>query len=270
MNIRGITARAVRTVRIVLHRMCGSICDIVYPDSLYCIGCGAVIDKTRHYSMCDSCLSAFHFANGRTCEKCGKILEDSYHKAVCRDCLTHEKSFERGYSCMLYGLYEKKVIRDFKYSGKSYYAKHLGELMYDRIAPLLEKEVCADMIVPVPLHRKKLNRRGYNQAELLAREVSNRSGIPMKNALVRTKNTKPMSRLTGAERRENLTDVFAVHPVHTAEIHDKRILLIDDIYTTGSTTNACSEALHSAGASAVTVLCLAAGGNGGDIKDNNA
>lgn len=244
-------------------RISKAVCDFVYPGSLYCIGCGALIDRSRHYSLCNSCLSKFHFASGRTCEKCGKILEEGYHKSICRDCTVHEKKFERGYSCMLYGLYEKKILRDFKYSGKSYYAPYLGELMYDRVAHLLENEIGADIVVPVPLHRKKQNKRGYNQAELLAREISKRSGIPMKKVLVRTKNTRPMSSLTGAERRENLTGVFAVRPRQSSEIANNRILLIDDIYTTGSTANACSETLKSAGASAVIVLCLAAGGNGG-------
>ena len=123
----------------------------------------------------------------------------------------------------LYGLYEKKILRDFKYSGKSYYAPYLGELMYDRVAHLLENEIGADIVVPVPLHRKKQNKRGYNQAELLAREISKRSGIPMKKVLVRTKNTRPMSSLTGAERRENLTGVFAVRPRQSSEIANNRI-----------------------------------------------
>jgi len=247
----------------MLVRIYETMRGFLYPDSLYCIGCGAVIDNTRHYGICDSCLATFHFATARTCEKCGKILEEGYHKAICRDCTVHEKSFERGYSCMLYGLYEKKILRDFKYSGKSYYAGYLGELMYDRIETLIGNEILADIIVPVPLHRKKLSKRGYNQAELLARQIAKRSGIPMKNVLVRTKNTKPMSKLTGAERRDNLRDVFAVKPFYLNKIKNNRVLLIDDIYTTGSTANACSDTLKTAGVHSVTLLCLASGGNSG-------
>lgn len=239
------------------------VLDAVFPANIYCIGCGAVIDKSHPYSLCGRCLSHFHFASDRTCLKCGKLLEEGYQHSICRDCRAFEREFERGYTCMLYGLYEKEMIRAFKYKDRSYYAYYLGELMYDRIAPIFEEEIRADIVVPVPLHRKKLAKRGYNQAELLAQEVAARLFLPEKKALIRTVNTKPMSRLSGIERRENLQGAFAVPPQYISEIKQKCILLIDDIFTSGSTADACARTLKSAGASAVVLLSLAAGGNSG-------
>ena len=82
--------------------------DLVFPDSIYCIGCGAIIDKSRVYSLCDSCMEKFHFANGKTCVKCGRLLSDDYPHLLCTSCTEQGCEnflFDRGYTCMLYGLY---------------------------------------------------------------------------------------------------------------------------------------------------------------------
>lgn len=242
--------------------------EIVFPEGIYCLACGAVIDRARPYSLCDSCLSHFHFAVGKTCVKCGKLLEEGYRHEQCRDCRDHERVFDRGYSCMLYGLYEKEMIRAFKYKGRSYYARPLAELMYDRVEPLLGEEIRADLVCPVPMYHRKVLRRGYNQAELLARGVAERMDLPMRKLLCRTRKTVPMSRLSGAERRENLKDAIAMAPGAARLAAGKNILLIDDIFTSGSTADTCAKILKQAGCGTVTVLCLAAGGNYGGEADS--
>ena len=237
------------------------IADAVCPGGIYCISCGAVTDRSNYYGLCHSCLNTFHFATGRVCKKCGKMLEEGYVFDSCRDCRKYERKFEKGYCCMLYGLYEKEVIKAFKYGDKAYFGRFFGEIMYDRIEPVFESEVRADVIVPVPIHRSKLAKRGYNQSEILAREISDRLGIPMCKALERVEKTRAMSRISGRERRDNLESAFVVPSFMKQRLTGKRVLLVDDIFTSGSTADACSEVLKNAGASAIIVLALAAGGN---------
>ncbi len=260
------------------------IMNLVYPDGIYCIGCGAIIDGKRPYNLCNKCLEHFHFANGRTCVKCGRVLSDGYERLLCNSCIDAASPlvdiesgeidgdeffdghvFDRGFTCMMYGLYEKEMVKAFKYHGKAYYARTFGEMMYDRITSALpERNI--DIVVPVPLHKKKLRRRGYNQAELLAAETAKRMKRPMINALVRTVYTAPMSKLTGAERGMNLIvdgerSVFEVLPAKRSALNGKCILLIDDIYTTGATADACAAELKRYGAKEVIVLTLASAGN---------
>ena len=253
--------------------------SVLFPESIYCIGCGALIDGTRPYSLCDTCRAKFHFATGKTCAKCGRVLAEDYAHNLCNNCMDCEDShfFERGFTCMMYGLYEKEMLKDFKYHNRPYYARALGSMMYDRIEP---EGLGADLVVPVPLHRKKLRERGYNQAELLAREVALRMELPMVRALMRTRYTKPMSKVSGMERSANLMDegqryisesgagsekenssVFRVNPLYASVLNGQRILLIDDIYTTGATADACSRALIDAGCDSVFVLTVASAGN---------
>lgn len=254
-------------IRAAAESLLKKVEEIVFPEGIYCLACGAVIDRARPYSLCDGCLSRFHFAVGRTCTKCGKLLEEGYRHERCRDCRTYERAFDRGYSCMLYGLHEKEMIRAFKYKNRAYYARPLSELMYDRIEPLIGAEIRADLVCPVPMHRSKVLRRGYNQAELLARGVAERMELPMRRLLCRTRRTVPMSRLSGMQRRENLKDAVVMAPGMEQIATGRNILLVDDIFTSGSTADACAKVLKQAGCGTVTVLCLASGGNYGAESD---
>jgi ComF family protein len=112
-----------------------------------------------------------------------------------------------------------------------------------------------DMIVPVPLHWRKRWRRGFNQSELLAREVSKRRGVPLGKALMRVRPTDVQAGLAMAGRRRNVTGAFAARP--GADLKGKRVLLIDDVMTTGATASACAAALKRGGASSVSLLTLA-------------
>lgn len=240
-------------------RLISGIVDLVFPDSIYCIGCGAIIDRTRPYSLCDKCLSEYHFAVGKTCGKCGKILPENSHEELCPDCRTKERGFDRGYTCMMYGTYEREAIRAFKYKDRAYCGRHFGDLLYDRLEPELES-INADVVCAVPLHPKKLAERGYNQAELVAERLAKRIGIPLVKPLERLKYTVPMARLGQLERKLNLESVFTV-PAYKAElVTGKRVLLVDDIMTTGTTLDACGNALRAAGASYIAAATLAAGG----------
>lgn len=235
------------------------ILDVFFPSNIYCISCGSLIDKTREYALCDSCKLRFHWAGVKTCAKCGKILQDKYVHELCYDCRQYDRNFEQGFTCAQYGLLERGVLMDYKYKGKSYIGQKLGDIMYDRMEV---EDLEYDMIVPVPMYSKNQNERGYNQAQIMAARLATRKNmICASELLVRTKKTAPMKGLGAVERYENLKNVFAISSKNHYTIAGKRILLIDDIFTTGSTLDACSKVLKEAGAEAVYVLTFACGAN---------
>jgi len=110
-----------------------------------------------------------------------------------------------------------------------------------------------DGFVPVPLHPKRLRERGFNQSELLCRAMSEKSGIPVLNALARTRQTSSQAKLSGKERHTNILDAFSC----VMDVSGQTLILVDDVVTTGSTASACAKALLSAGAKQVCLLCAA-------------
>ena len=272
-----------------------NLMELIFPSNIYCIACGAIIDSSRPYALCDNCMRTFRWADGRTCDKCGKILQDTYLHDICIDCRENERSFTKGYACVQYGIHERDVLLSFKYGGKAYIGAKLAEIMADRlageimadrlageivadrltgeiVADRLTGEIVADrpaggklsidLVLPVPMHKKKQKARGFNQADIVGRRLAARLSVPYAaRLLLRTKPTPAMSRLSPQERRDNMEGVFAVAPGGPGRVAGKDILLVDDIYTTGSTADACSKVLFAAGAASVQVISFAAGAN---------
>jgi competence protein ComFC len=242
-----------------LHDLKQKLLELVYPSGIYCISCGKPLWEEEPYAICETCMTSITWANGRTCAKCGKILQDWYEPDLCMDCLKIQRLFTKGYSCLLYGDLEKNLIHGLKYQGKSYLSKKIAVIMYDRIQ--LE-QLPMHLIVPVPMHVKKEKSRGYNQAALIAAALAESMEMPfIKAALIRIRDTDPMNQLRPGERRRNLSRAFAVNDKEKEVINGSRVLLIDDVFTTGSTADACTAALLSAGALEVRVLTFAAGVN---------
>ena len=240
-----------------IKKVWGIIDEAIFPSNIYCICCGSLIDSSRTYSLCDKCIRRFHWITGRTCDKCGKALPDTYHGNLCYDCMQRKHYFDRGYSCLTYGYYERQVLMDYKYNNKGYLGKKLGDILYDRIS--LEN-LSIDVIIPVPVSKARLRKRGYNQSEVMARRLASRMGVKVDGrSLVRKMNTGLLRSLNPAERELALQGAFEV--VNESAVEGKRILLIDDIYTTGATADACSKVLREAGALEILVLSLASGGN---------
>ncbi|MBR0126657.1 MAG: ComF family protein [Firmicutes bacterium] len=254
---------------------------LLFPNNIYCLVCGAMIDESRPYSLCDKCVRQLHWITGgrqadgklqRVCAKCGKALPETYRGALCYDCMHHKHAFEKGFSCLTYGLHERELMMNLKYNGRSYIAAKMGEMMFDRmkyeLADFNPDGVKIDVVVPVPISRDRLRKRGYNQSELMARyfvrawdrELGEAPQLETR-ALLRTKNTQMLRGLDPAERALAMRGAFAVKSTGTEILRDKNVLLIDDIYTTGSTSDACSKALLEAGAQRVYLLTLASGGN---------
>ncbi len=242
-----------------MRKIIWSLLELIFPSNIYCISCGRPILPHELYSLCKSCLETLIWVDGRTCEKCGKILQDWHKDVLCFDCGRTPHGFTRGFSCVQYGDKERTIIRRLKYQGKGYIARKLADIMKERI--LLEN-LTIHYIIPVPMFRKKEQHRGYNQAALLAENLAGSLQIPWdRKMLVRIRDTEPMNQLSPEERRANMTGAFSVKPEAAPLIAGRSILLIDDIFTTGSTADACASALIAQGAGQVYLLTFAAGPN---------
>ena len=251
--------------------------EAVFPSNIYCLVCGALIDESRPYSLCDYCVKRMHWINEgvmedgsiqRVCAKCGKALLPTYHGNLCYDCISRKHYFEKGFSCLTYGLHERELMMDLKYNGKSYIAAKMGELLFDRMAKeILSGNLSVDVVCSVPVSVTRLRKRGYNQAELMAKAFVKQweqvTKAPTYNGsmLYRTKDTQMLRGLNPAERVLAMDGAFAVKTSEKQQLQGKNILLIDDIYTTGATADACSKVLLENGASKVFLLTLASGGN---------
>jgi ComF family protein len=149
-----------------------------------------------------------------------------------------------------------EMILRLKYRNEESLAHYLGQKMAEEVAGEVEERGIYDLILPVPLHCSRLRKRGFNQALLLAREVGKRLQVPVDPFLfVKTRKTRPQAALKGEERQKNLKNVFLVK--HPEKIREKKILLIDDVYTTGATVEEAASVLLKAGAGKVEALVLA-------------
>ena len=224
--------------------------DLVYPPR--CLGC----DTLGEDYLCDACLKEIERVPQPACRICGHTLTAS----DCHNCAGRVRSFTSARGAADYDGVLREAIQDFKYNGKRMLARPLGDLMF----AYLEKRADfpwrkADCIIPVPIHPRRRRFRGYNQSELLARHLSERTGIPLVTGLlIRRRWTKPQVECSRDERRTNLLKAFRV--LNPVPICGKTVILVDDVSTTGSTIHEASIALRRAGVERIYVLCLAFGG----------
>lgn len=233
--------------------------ELLFPSNIYCICCGNLINHTRPYALCDDCLENIRWANGRVCQVCGKVMSDDNQETICDDCQNNTHYFDKGYTCMVYGQREKEMVHKYKFNGAAYMGEKLGQILLDRI---LIEDLTVDLVTAVPMHPKKLKKRGYNQAELMAKVVAKGLEVEYNNQVLVRKNYKnPMNKLGAEERHKNIAGAYGSNSnsTETAVLQGKRVLLIDDVYTTGSTADECSKLLKEQGAEKVYVLTLAAG-----------
>ncbi|OXT08732.1 amidophosphoribosyltransferase [Thermoanaerobacterium thermosaccharolyticum] len=224
--------------------------DLLFPPKTNCILCGKMI---REGKICDDCESKLPFISGNTCIVCGKPIDTG---EKCPDCMEYEHIFSRSISAFEYDETMKSLIARFKYYKERNLSEFFAEYMYKYIK---DADIKFDVIVPVPLHRTKLDERGYNQAELLARELSYRFDIIMSKPLRRIRNTKSQTEFSREERMKNLKGAFKV--VYEDMVKNKIILLVDDVLTTGSTLDECAKVLKEGGAKDVFATTIATGRN---------
>ncbi len=225
--------------------------SLLYP--LRCPICDGIPEFGE--SICPECEKKLVFMTEPFCMKCGKPLDDG-RAEFCYDCTMKKHVFESGRALFVY----QGVIRDslyrFKYQNKREYAYFYAQ----RTAGLYEGWIMRmgiEAIVPIPLHKRRKRERGYNQAGLYARYLGKELGLPVEeNLLVRVRHTTPQKELSENERKNNLKKAFKCQ---RNVVQFKKILLVDDIYTTGSTMDAAAEALKSIGIQKVCFICISIG-----------
>ncbi len=214
--------------------------------------------------LCQSCLNDFSRVEPPICSQCGMVFtsrEGDNHE--CGECITSPKHFTIARAAGVYDQSLMALIHQLKYKGKIQLAKPLGRLLFAALMHFWD-HAGIDVIVPVPLHKKRLRTRGFNQAYLLIKDWEDISSMLHpgrgsasieKDVLIREKHTKPQTGLNRKERVKNIRNAFAV--IHPEKVMRKRVLIVDDVYTTGATTNECARVLMKHGAIRADVLTLA-------------
>jgi competence protein ComFC len=208
--------------------------NLLYP--LHCLGCETPLEAVNELHLCGRCIASINHNAMPPFE-----LDDLPVLA---------------YSACLYDGALKELVHAFKYKGKTALAKIFSKLMIDHIKD--NPEIAdVDLVTVVPLHRERLREREFNQSLLIAGPISKEYSLVLTNTLEKTRKTRYQNELLKSERLKNLKDAFSVSP--RADIKDKRILLIDDIMTTGSTLGECAKTLLAGGVKSVKCFTLARG-----------
>lgn len=226
--------------------------DFIYPRR--CPICHEIVGINEGLS-CIKCREKLVYVKEPYCMKCGKPLKDD-EKEYCIMCLTNKYNFNEGRSTFVYDDTMRFSIYRFKYGDRPEYAEFYSKEIYKKYKRKI-KDWNADMIIPVPLHKSRLVKRGFNQAYLIAKELSKLSGIPVdENYLIRDKKTSAQKSLNASERANNIKNAFKIKK---NKVKLKSVILIDDIYTTGATVNEISRVLKDNGVSNVYFLCVSTG-----------
>ena len=207
-------------------------------------------------TLCADCWERTDFLAPPCCDACGVPFEfETAAGALCAACLRRPPAFDRARAVFRYDESSRTLVLAFKHGDRTDAAPAFGEWLARAGAELLAE---CDLLVPVPLHWTRLFQRRYNQAALLAQAVARSSRLPVApSLLVRCRRTPSQGGLSPAARRRNLRGAFAVPARAMAGLEDRRMLLIDDVLTTGATAGECAKALLAAGARGVDVLTLA-------------
>lgn len=233
-------------------RIIDFIIDCLFPRR--CPVCHDIVDEMGEL-ICEKCKGKLIYVKEPYCMKCGKPLSTS-EKEYCIQCEGNERNFIEGRSVFIYDDVMRKSIYSFKYNGRQEYAKFYAKEIVRQLLPKI-KEWKAEAIIPIPLHKSKLIKRGYNQADLIAKELSNLTNIPVySNYLLRTRKTENQKNLTASERGKNLKNAFKIGQNN---VKFKTTILIDDIYTTGATIMSATEVLSEYGVEKVYFITLSTG-----------
>ncbi len=233
-----------------------TLLDLIFPRR--CPICDRVLGNVDEWNGSRELICAGHdelpFVGKVRCMKCGKEIE-SDTREYCDDCEKYPKTFKRCYPLFNYVEPVRSSILAVKYKNRREYCDYYGGAMAERLCETVKRDGI-DVLVPVPVHRHKLKTRGYNQAQVLAEITGRHLGIPVcTDMLVRLEDTRPQKELDNLQRANNMQNAFGAGKVHSEY---RRIMIIDDIYTTGATMDTCAGILMEMGAEAVygAVVCI--------------
>ena len=245
----------VRGVREWLAEASDAFISIFFPAG--CRICDQLLMRASRVPICGKCLAPFEAPPGRKCEICWQpIVEMAEGRQLpCRACQEKKYAFERARS---YGIYEdglRKAILILKWERM----EPLGEWFAEKLTELIEREgetLAADVVVPVPLHHERERERGYNQAGLISKPLARKLSLPHKAVLLMRTRPRPNKQILSTEERwESVRGAFATRP--GSQVDNKRVLLVDDVMTTGATLDACARALLESGAKSVLGVTVA-------------
>lgn len=216
------------------------VLNYIYPKT--CPLCTEVLESEEKW-VCRDCRSMIAYPVNPVCLKCGCEIADE-ETEFCADCTRHERTYVQGFPAMKYQYPLDESIARFKYHNQRDYAEFYAYEIVKRHGHAI-LSLGIDALIPIPVHKRKLRKRGYNQAELLARELGKKLDISVETELLtRVVNTEPQKSLDPKQREENLKSAFQCVQ---KSVSYKRVMLVDDIYTTGSTIEACTSCLHKIG-----------------------
>jgi ComF family protein len=247
------------------RRGLGLVLDFLFPP--LCVSCRARVSEP--HQLCSQCWSAIAFIEGAMCARCGTpFAVDPGADSICAACHAKPRDFARARALFRYDDASRPLILAFKHGDRLDHAPAFARWLERTGRPLLAE---ADIVASVPLHRFRLWRRRYNQAAVLAEKLARLAGRPHDPMLIeRTRPTASQGEMPSAKaRRRNLLGAFQVPPGKRGAVQGAKVLLVDDVFTTGATLDACARALKRAGAARVDALTLArVHGESGDLYDS--
>ncbi|MBQ6129091.1 MAG: ComF family protein [Lachnospiraceae bacterium] len=234
-----------------LKSMANAAVDALFPR--ICPICNDIVPFGKG-DVCPGCEHLLTYCEDPVCEKCGKPVDDGAR--YCADCERLRHTYDEGRAALIYDEYMSKSIYRFKYNGKREFAPFYARVITGRLADTI-RGWNVEAIIPVPVHKSRLKKRGYNQAKLIAVEISKVLGIPVRDDVVtRAFATDAQKMLGPAERQNNLKKAFKVTQ---NVVKLESVLIVDDIYTTGATVDALASCLKGAGIKRVFFVSLCIG-----------
>lgn len=222
---------------------------IFFPEDIKCIVCDEELSDDTRFGLCNKC--SFDY-NTKFCLHCGRNIGQN-HANFCMGCMnTKSTYYDIARAPVIFANNAVHVVHKLKYGGAKYLVPYLAEQMF---SCYLENNLDVDFVTCVPMHEKRLKDRGYNQEELIAKHFSKISNVPYVDTLRRVKYTTNLARMSKQSRVEAISGVFEY--CASVELKNKKILLIDDVFTSGSTVDECSRVLKSKKVASVTVLTFA-------------
>jgi len=246
-----------RTARGWLAEIGDAVVSVFFPSG--CRICERLLTSASRVPLCEECLASFERVPDIICEVCGRPLPGLAQKdgeqLLCPACQDRTYAFDRARS---FAVYQEAVVRAILLL-KFEQIEPLGAWFAERLAEVVSAEgerLAADVVVPVPLHQERERERGYNQAALLSKPLARRFRLPHKTALLMRTRARPDKQVLSLEERwESVRGAFATRP--GIQVDNLRVLLVDDVLTTGATLDACARALREAGAKSVIGLTVA-------------
>lgn len=214
--------------------MLEKVFDVFFPRNIKCVACNKELFNNKS-GLCKSCLNKVGIISGCTCMYCGKPIEDEV--AICISCEKKRFFFKRGYSILSYNDFNKKLILQYKYHRKTYLAYYFAKMIFYQLRDQL-RDVA--YVTYVPLHKTKLKKRGFNQSEILANYLAGFLKIKTYKILNKVKPTKSLKNLNKYQREVEIRGSFEI----AKEVAAHKILLVDDVFTTGATLNECSKVIY--------------------------